>query len=261
MAEQRPQERRHRALKELRRFRREQASSHGSGHERFRVRAVVGGLLLMFFAYTYAVWTERWYSEGCGLVAGLGFWITLLGIFSPIAYPILKASGDLIVLILQIPSVLFLQTRMHLLDLILMVALLGNGIGLIFEQTQDQEAAFTLVLCVLWCILVLGGAAWGLWVCMALRIENALTRGSMILAGVLFPATVPGIILAPLLLIESVQSFSGHPWCSLLLIACVPIVIIGALGVMEGAYLYHFKAWDAMQAKRLQQGRAKQQPA
>lgn len=158
MTEQSSQKHLGRALDQLRQFRRKQASDRGPGHERSRVRAVVGGLMMIFMAHAYAVWQHDWcYDCYSMLVASLGFWIALTGIFSPISYPVCRSAGLLLQVILHIPHILFFETRMHLLELMLIVALLGNGIGLVIGQTQDSDASTTVVLCVLWSILVLGG--------------------------------------------------------------------------------------------------------
>jgi hypothetical protein len=92
--------------------------------------------------------------------------------------------------LLFIPRILFLDTQFGITDLIFMVALMGNAMGLVFHTFDVSLAPF---LCVPIGLLVLNGATWGLWTATRVHEPRVLQRWWLMLLGVLFPIAVFGI--------------------------------------------------------------------
>lgn len=248
MAEQAAQDQLQLALSNLRRFRRQLCSDHGPPEHRFRPAAITAGVLMFFFGVEMAAFITDWGN----VLAALGGLLTLCGMLSPLSYPAISNCtffcGECASLLLRIPVVLFLETRMHLLELILIVALLGNGMGVVIGfLTPEATIATTVLLCVLWSILVLGSAAWALWVAAALEIEDAHERCVLILAGLLAPVGVvsPWLGAAALCLVLSTPASFGS-----ILGACAGMGSVGAyLYLLSAVTGYHQRATDALQLK------------
>jgi len=133
------------------------------------------------------------------LVVGVGW---LLFLFSLLA--------ALVLAFWEIPYLLFQRARLHLLDLIVIVALLGNAIGLAIKWVDGEfrprgaqcVVAYGLpaLLCVLW---ILGGAAWGVWAATMLDREGAWARLRLMLTGLLFPLAIIAVVIFPILALAS----------------------------------------------------------
>lgn len=92
---------------------------------------------------------------------------------------------------LYIPRILFLETQFGLVDLLFMVALLGNSTGLTFSLISDTAAAATLAIPI--GLVVFNGATWGLWIATCLSETRVLQRWWLMLLGTLCPLAVVGI--------------------------------------------------------------------
>lgn len=232
-----------RALEGLKRHRRRQYVDQDPWLERYGHWSVLIGTIVIFVGCGIADAGLFWYP---GPVVWLGFLLCFLGFFSAFLSPVLESVGTLLMLVLRIPSMLLFEVRVHLLELILIVALLGNGIGLVVSKMARTDAFVAVLLCVLWGIVVLGGAAWGLWVCKVLAIEGAWTRCSLVLTGVLAPAAIPGIAVAPFLASGGLICAQGriHPLLSLV---AAGVITAAAIVVLGRAIRYYSEARCALQ--------------
>jgi len=230
------------ALTGLKRHRRKQHADQGPWSERFGHWSVLVGMTAIFIGV--GLDTVSYFD--LGLPVTLGFFLCFMGLFAPALSPVLESVGQMLLLVVRIPSMLLFEFRMHLLELILIVALLGNGIGFIVSQEAATNAALAVFFCILWSIVVLGGAAWGLWVCRTLSIAAAWTRCSMILTGALLPASITGLAVSPFLALGGITCFQGrvHP---LLLLAEAALIVVAATGILGRAIRYHSEARHAIQ--------------
>jgi hypothetical protein len=89
-----------------------------------------------------------------------------------------------------IPRTLFFRARLRLSDLILIVALLGNAEGLLFTAFRPASPGIRLLFAALIALWILGGAAWGMWVCTEQDWNALLRRWGLILLGISIPVQV-----------------------------------------------------------------------
>jgi len=238
-----------RAIEELKRARRQR------NHERFPLwgTACYWSAVIVAMSLVLGFTVGVFFHEFGGCIIGLGFFLAamLLGvIFSCHA---LLFVGKLALLVLRIPVVLFFHARMHLLELLLIVALLGNGVGLIVGRTEEPATAIVLsVLCV---TLVLGGSAWGLWASTALELKSALNRCGLILTGIFLPAACAGLAIGYVWLIEGVAYLPQEWGMAILWISIGLTAGTFSFLIIRHTYLQHFKACNAAHLARLKRWR------
>jgi hypothetical protein len=106
--------------------------------------------------------------------------------------------------LLCIPRTLFFESQFHTTDLVFLVALLGNALGLLLSMVDNPVAGLLLAgLTGLW---ILGGAAWGLWTATQMEERRVLRRWWLMLFGMLLPAAIVGLPAGVLLILNGVAS-------------------------------------------------------
>lgn len=200
MPETETQERLHLTLAALRRFRRNQLSAREPVSSQLST-GFLGIALLAFFLFGFHVFVE-YPLHPLFVTAAV---MMAIGVLMPIIAPLIVNVTRLCLLVFRNPVILLFETRMHLLELVLIVALLGNGIGFLIAGTEEATVAITVLLCAFWSLLVLGGSAWGLWVAAELNTECRCERCALILGGVLIPGAVLGVIVGPMALLDGMS--------------------------------------------------------
>jgi len=195
-------------------------------------------------------------SPDCGAcIIGLG--MLLVSVFFAVTFSChaFRVLGTLGLLLLRIPVVLFLQARMHLLELVLIVALLGNSVGLIVGHTEGADPGTKIFLCVLCVTVVLGGSAWSLWVCTSLRLQSALSRCVLVLSGVLTPAACLGLFAAFGWLCVGLAHFPNEQAKGLFRVGLALATGTVSFCVLRHVISYHRKAWNAVGSARVEEWR------
>jgi len=147
---------------------------------------------------------------------------------------------------------------------VLIVVLLGHGMGMIISFCVLSDAiGVAVILCLLWGLLVLGGAGWGLWVAHVQDQEAASQRFALILIGILSPFALVGVLFGVtffsfLLLALSVQSAEAY-----LSIGGALLIIAVSAYVLARAHHHHSEAKRVLEICRAEQFRtdAKEQSA
>jgi hypothetical protein len=243
------QDRLHRALEGLRQFRRRQYAERTLWLNPFRDTLLLTGALTLFLGCGF----HAFFPCDSDIVIALAFIQIIAGLLLPLSNPIAWHVGTLLLLVLRIPTVLFFETRMHLLELILIVALLGNGIGFLVAQTGEAMVAATVVLCIVWCVIVLGGAAWGLWVATELKTEDTCERCALILGGVLMSWAILGLVVGPVSLLSGLTApFSVESLEGIFFGLGTTLASFCLFWIVRG---YHARASSAFHLRDLQQNR------
>lgn len=137
-----------------------------------------------------------------GLLIAAGILILFLGqrgAFVTVGLGLVGAGLGLLVLIAvaEVLYHLFFKGQIRLIELLLLVAVLGNVVGGLYANERDQSGyprpawmfPLYVILAVFW---ILTGAAWGLWIARLLEVQNGWRRAGLMALGWSF---VPGIIL------------------------------------------------------------------
>lgn len=147
----------------------------------------------------------RWYKIVNILGYGLIFTgIMLLGFFANRFGGWLVAAGIVLLISLflgtvsfTIGQVFFTWGQLRLLELMLIVAVLGNAVGLTLQLTRNLFGPHDVVgqpLLVAACVfVVIGSAAWSLWVIRCLALEATLTRLKVLAIGWLVLPAIYGV--------------------------------------------------------------------
>jgi hypothetical protein len=175
--------------------------------------------------------------EAMGEAAIMAGFLLACGIlFTVCAVLVIRMTGHGVWAILRIPYRLFSESRMHLLDLIFLVVVLGNGTG-VLVNSYGNYILFTATACIFWVFYVLATAIWGLWVAQHLKIESPIRRCGLMVLGM---AAIPGVlgVLAAMVglacgldMLATGYSSEALPALALSLLALFPCVFLAGLAV------------------------------
>jgi hypothetical protein len=145
-------------------------------------------------------------AAAIGVLSGL-FTVMILGVL-PGGYVQLYVDVTLVLLIGAVISVmlwisfLFFRSRqLHLLELVIMVAAVGNVLGLLSrnllaDNPQPLKLFFFVLLSMSTLLIVSGGAAWGLYLAAAMRRDGTFARVLLVLLGIAAPTAVIAFIVS-----------------------------------------------------------------
>lgn len=181
------------------------------------------GILLLMVSILISTFAPE--TVGTCVIVGLStMGLTLLGVLGLMTIAVMCEVWGWIY---RMPAVLFRQSQMRTTDLILIVALLGNGAGLCVKLLGDWPVAAALVL-LIWLAWVLFGAAWALSSATKQGVQGGARRALFLLVAWATPMAFVFALGGLLTIIWSVSSGFGEINCGWRLV-WVGVGLIAAL--------------------------------
>ena len=140
----------------------------------------------------------RYTLRFAGVVFCIGLALAIgLGVFGGTSGPVIFVCGAVLALIMALFGIglaLFRVVQIRLPELMLVVAVLGSAMGMIYRSLDvtvagsvGGKAALGLIVALPCLVWTLGGATWGLWIAKELLIDASIHRLWLVVVGLLTP--------------------------------------------------------------------------